>query len=305
MGVINTGSFAKAMYPGVSKWFGDGYKEWPVEWTDLFDVESSNRAYEEDVGISGFGLAELVNEGGKTPYDEAKQTYIQRYINRTYRKGFIVTMEAMEDNLYNIEALGKKKAEALKFSMNQTKEILGANIYNRAFTAGYTYADGVVMCSLLHPLFAGGYLANTPAIAADLSEASLEQACIDIAGYTDDRGNLRSFMPKTLIVPKELVFEAYRILKSVLQSDSANNNVNALRAMNIFPDGAKVNHYLTDTDAWFVRTNCPDGMKAKVRKETTFGMENDSDTFNAKFYAHFRISFGMTDPRGIYGSPGR
>jgi hypothetical protein len=305
MGVINTGSLAKAMYPGVSTWFGEGYKEWPVEWTDLFDEEASNRAYEEDVGVSGFGLAEEVSEGGKTPYDEAKQTYIQRYINRTYRKGFIVTMEAMEDNLYNIEVLGKKKAEALKFSMNQTQEILGANIYNRAFSSGYTYADGVVACSLLHPLFAGGYLANTPAIASDLSEAALEQACIDIGAFTDDKGLLRSFQAKSLHIPKELQFEAHRILNSILQSDSANNNVNALRAMNMFPGGAKVNHYFTDTDAWFIRTNCPDGMKTKNRKPVTFGMDNDSDTFNAKFYAYFRRSYGMTDPRGIYGSPGK
>jgi hypothetical protein len=304
MGVINTGSFAKALWPGVSTWFGEGYKEWPIEFTDLYDEESSSKAYDEDVGVSGFGLAEEVAEGGKTPYDEAKQSFINRYINRTYRKGFIITMEAMEDNQYNLEALGKKKAEALKFSMNQTLEILGANPYNRAFTAGYTYGDGVVLCSASHPLFAGGTFSNIPAVAADLSEASLEQACIDIAGFANDRGLLVSIMPKSLHVPKELIFEAHRILKSVLQNDSANNATNALRDMGLFPGGAKVNHYFTDTDAWFVRTNCPDGMKYKNRKALTFGMDNDSDTFNAKFYAHFRCSFGNTDPRGIYGSSG-
>jgi hypothetical protein len=304
MGVINTGSFAKAMYPGVSTWYGEAYKQWPVEFTDLFDEEASNRAYEEDVGVSGFGLAEEVTEGGKTPYDEAKQAFITRYINKTYRKGFIVTMEAMEDNLYNIEALGKKKAEALKFSMNQTKEILGANVYNRAFTSGYTFGDGVVLGSALHPLFGGGTFSNIPSVASDLSEASLEQACIDIAGFVNDRGLLISVMPKSLHVPKELIFEAHRILNSILQSDSANNNVNAIRAMNIFPGGAKVNHYFTDPDAWFIRTNCPDGMKYKNRKSETFGMDNDSDTFNAKFYAYFRCSFGNTDPRGLYASAG-
>jgi hypothetical protein len=304
MGVINTGSFAKALWPGVSAWYGEAYKEWPIEYTDLFDEEASTKAYDEDVGVSGFGLAEEVTEGGKTPYDEARQSYVSRYINKTYRKGFIITMEAMEDAQYDLSSLGKKKAEALKFSMRQTKEILAANVYNRAFTSGYTFGDGVILGSALHPKFAGGTWSNIPAVASDLSEQSLEQACIDIAGYTNDRGLLISIMPKQLIVPKELIFEAHRILNSILQSDSANNNVNAIRAMNLFPGGATVNHYLTDTDAWFVRTNCPEGMKYKNRKEDTFGMDNDSDTFNAKFYSFFRCSFGCTDARSLYASVG-
>ena len=304
MGVINTGNFAKALWPGVSTFYGEAYKEYPIEYTDLYDEESSTKAYEEDVGISGFGLAEEVSEGGKTPYDEARQSYINRYINRTYRKGFIITMEAMEDNQYDIAALGKKKAEALKFSMNQTKEIIAANIYNRAFTTGYTYGDGVVLGSASHPLYAGGTFSNIPSVAADLSEAALEQACIDIAAFTDDRGLTRAFLPKSLHISKEGLFEEHRILNSILQNDTANNAVNALRALNMFPGGAKVNHYFTDTDAWFIRTNCPDGMKYKNRKETTFGMDNDTDTFNAKFYAYFRCSYGNTDPRGIYCSAG-
>jgi hypothetical protein len=304
MGIINTGSFAKALWPGVSKWYGEGYKEWPIEFTDLFDEESSTKAYDEDVGVSGFGLAEEVGEGGKTPYDEAKQSYINRYINRTYRKGFIITMEAMDDAQYDLAVLGKKKAEALAFSMRQTKEILGANIYNRAFTSGYVYGDACVLGYASHPLSAGGTFSNVPSVASDLSEASLEQACIDIAGFVNDRGLLISVLPKSLHVPKELVFEAHRILNSVLRVDTANNDPNAIRAMNMFPGGAKVNHYFTDTDAWFIRTNCPDGMKYKNRKDTVFGMDNDSDTFNAKFYAFFRCSFGNTDPRGVYCSTG-
>ncbi len=304
MGVINTGSFAKALWPGISTWYGQSYDEWPVEYKDLFDEEASTKAYDEDVGVSGFGLAEEVTEGGKTPFDEARQSFTNRYINKTYRKGFIVTMEAMEDNQYDISVLGKNKAQALAFSMRQTKEILGANIYNRAFTAGYTYGDGVVLGSLVHPLFAGGTFSNMPAVAADLSEAALEQACIDIASFPNDRGLIISILPKTLIISKENQFEAHRILNSILRSDSANNDINALRSMGIFPGGAKINHYLTDTDAWFIRTNCPDGMKYKNRKETAFGMDNDSDTFNAKFYAYFRCSFGNTDPRGLYASAG-
>jgi hypothetical protein len=304
MGVINTGSFAKALWPGVKAWYGEKYDEWPVEYTKLFDEESSSKAYEEKVGISGFALAEEVTEGGKTPYDEAKQSYINRFINKTYRKGFVVTMEAMEDNQYDISSLGKNKAQALAFSMRQTKEVLGANVYNRGWNTSYLYADGVELLSLLHPLTAGGYLANELAVAADLSEASLEQACIDIASMPNDRGLVISILPKSLIVPKELQFEAYRILESVLQSGFANNDINALRSMGMFPGGAQVNHYLTDTDAWFVRTNVPDGMTYMNRTDTKFGMDNDTDTFNAKFYAYFRCSFGAADPRGIFGSPG-
>ena len=305
MPVINTGSLAKALWPGVSTFYGEAYKEWPVEWTDLFDQEESTKAYEEDVGISGFGLAELVDEGGKTPYDEGKQGFVSRYINRTYRKGFVVTMEAMDDAQYgDIGILGKKKAEALKFSMLQTKEIIGANVYNRAFNSSYVFGDGKPMCSTVHPRTAGGTFSNCAAIPSDLSEASLEQACIDIGALVNDRGLLISVMPATLIVPKELVFEAHRILQSTLQNDTANNAINALRSMNIFPGGAKVNHYLTDPDAWFIRTNCPEGTKMKNRKDISFGMDNDTDTFNAKFYAFFRCSFGLTDPRGVYGNAG-
>ena len=305
MGIINTGSVAKALWPGVSTFFGEAYKAWPTEYVDLFEEEKSTRAYEEDVGISGFGLAQLVDEGGKTPFDEGKQGYVTRYINRTYRKGFAITMEAMEDNQYNnIEILGKKQAQALKFSMLQTREILAANIYNRAFNTGYLYADGQPLCSPSRPLVAGGTMSNAAAIASDLSEASLEQACIDIASMVNDRGLLISMMPQSLIVPKQYIFEAHRILNSTLQNDTANNAINALRSMNIFPGGAKINHYFTDPDAWFIRTNCPEGMKYKNRQDLQFGMDNDTDTFNAKFYSYFRCSFGMTDPRGIYGNAG-
>lgn len=304
MGIINTGSFSKALWPGINKWYGETYNEWPVEFTALFDEETSNKAYEEDVGISGFGLAQETTEGGNTPYDEASQAFINRYINRTYRLGFNITMEAMEDNQYDISALGKNKAKALAFSMRQTKEILAANVYNRAFDSNYTFGDGSVLCTTSHALKSGGTFANTLAVAADLSEASLEQACIDIAAFTNDRGLKISIMPKSLHVPKELIFESYRILNSILQSGGANNDINALNAMNLFPSGAKVNHYFMDTDAWFIRTNCPEGMKYKNRTETKFGMDNDTDSFNAKFYAYFRCAFGNTDPRGVYGSPG-
>jgi hypothetical protein len=306
MGVINTGSFAKALWPGINAWFGQSYNEWPTEYTDLFDTEKSTKAYEEEVGVSGFGLAAEKSEGSGILYDEASQSFVNRYTNKTYTLGFIVTQEMIEDNQYDITVIGKQQAKALAFSMRQTKEILAANIYNRAFTGtgNPTYGDGSVLCVSSHPTKAGGTFSNVPAVAADLSEAALEQAAIDIAGFTNDRGLKISIMPKTLIIPKELMFEAERILKSTLQNDTANNAVNALRSTGIFTGGVKVNHYLTDTDAWFIRTNCPDGMKYFERVATEFAMDNDFDSTNSKYKARFRCSFGNTDPRAIYGSAG-
>lgn len=186
---ITTGSFAKALWPGINKWYGEAYTEWPVEYTMLFDKETSSKAYEEDVGVSGFGLAGHKPEGQPIGYDDAKQGFINRYIHKTYALGFIITEEAMDDAQYNISVLGKKDARALAFSMRQTKEILGANVYNRAATSGYTFGDGVVLASAAHPLVGGGTFSNVPAVAADLSEAALEQACIDIAGFVNDRAS--------------------------------------------------------------------------------------------------------------------
>jgi len=301
---ITTGSFAKALWPGINKWYGEAYKEWPEEYMQLFAKETDTRAYLEDVGTSNFGLAAQKPEGNPIGYDSAKQGFVNRYVHKTYALGFIVTEEAQDDAQYDLSALGKKDAQALAFSMRQTKEVLGANVYNRAFTAGYTYGDGSILCVSSHPLAAGGTFSNVPTVAADISEAALEQACIDIAGFTNDRGLKISMMPDKLIIPKELMFEAERILKSTLQNDTANNAINALKTTGMFKGGVAVNHYLTDPDAWFIRTNCPDGMKYISRKETSFAMDNDFDTSNAKFKASFRCSFGNTDPRGIYGSAG-
>ena len=302
---ITTGSLTKALWPGVNAWYGETYNEWPAEYPDLFEEQSSSKAFEEEVGVSGFGLAVEKAEGAGVSYDDARQSYINRYVNRTYALGFIITEEAIEDNQYNLAVLGRKDAKALAFSMRQTKEILAANVYNRAFNSSYVFGDAKELCATDHPLFAGGTFANELSVAADLSEASLEQACIDIAGFTNDRGLKIAVQPKSLIIPKELMFEATRILKSELQSNSANNDINALRIMGMFPGGVKVNHYLTDTDAWFVRTNCPEGMKYFNRVGNSFKPDNDFDTGNAKFKARFRCSFGNTDPRGIFGSPGQ
>ena len=304
MGVINTGNFAKALWPGINKWFGDAYKEWPEEYKMLFDIETSKKAYEEEVGVSGFGLPSEKSEGSGIVYDEARQAFTNRYLHKTYALGFIVTEEMIEDNQYDLTVIGKRDAKALAFSMRQGMEILAANLYNRAFNTSYLYGDGKALCVSDHPTFVGGSFSNIPAVAADLSEAALEQACIDIAGFKNDRGLAISIMPEKLIIPKELMFEAERILKSTLQNDTANNAVNALKTTGMFKGGVVVNHYLTDADAWFIRTNCPEGMKMFKRRDTTFATDNDFDTSNAKFKASFRVSFGASDPRGIYGSVG-
>lgn len=298
---INSNSFAKALWPGINAWYGRQYDEHPVEYTELFDIEKSSRAYEEDVGTTGFGMAAVKSEGGAVSYDEESQAYITRYQHVVYALGFVVTREIYEDDQYDV--VGKRRAEALAFSMRQTKETVAANVYNRAFNASYTGGDGLEMCSLLHTNFSGGTWANELTTAADLSEASLEQACIDIMKFTNDRGLKISVMPEKLIIPVDLVFEARRILESEGRVGTADNDLNALKSMGKFRT-VVANHYLTDTDAWFIRTNVQHGTKCFERRAMEFGMDNDFDNENAKYKATERYSFGWTDPRGIFGSPG-
>ena len=305
MGIITTSNFAKDLVPGVKAWFGQKYKEYPIEYLEIFEKGTSMRAFEEEAGVTGFGLAQVKTEGAGVAYDEQEQGFVSRYTHVTYGLGFIITREMYEDGIAVTVAL--RRANALAFSIRQTKEIIGANVLNRAFTAAYTMganSDGKELCATDHPNKSGGTWRNELAIAADLSEAALEQACIDIAGFTTDRGLKIAIMPQKLIIPTALEFDAMRILESVGQSGTANNDINAIRASKKFPQGIKVNHYLTDSDAWFIATNCPDGLKYMERRADAFGTENDFDTENAKFKATFRGSFGWSDPRGIFGSPG-
>lgn len=301
MAIITTGSFAKAIFPGVNAFWGKAYESHRKEYPDLFDVEKSNRNYEEDVGISGFGLAPVKSETGSISFDSESQTYVKRYTHTVYGIGYIITREMMEDDLYDI--VGERRSKGLAFSINQTIETVAANVYNRAFNSSYTGGDAKEMCATNH-VTSNGDQANELATAADLSEASLEQAIIDINNFKNDRGLKIAIMPKKLIVPPALAFEAERILKSTLQNDSANNAINAVKSMGVLPGGYAVNHYLTDTDAFFIRTNCPDGLKFFMRRTPQFEMDNDSDTQNAKFMATVRFDAGWTDWRGVYGSPG-
>jgi hypothetical protein len=301
MAVITTGSHPKALWPGVRKWFGRTYDEHKVEYTDLFEKDSSRKAYEEDVLVTGFGLAPVKAEGAAVSYDSESQGYTKRYTHVAYALGFIVTHEEMADNLYPV--VGKRRARALAFSMRQTKENVGANVYNRAFSSSYLGGDGKELLATDHPSKAGDW-SNELSPAADMSEASIEDLCIQINGATNDRGLKISLMPRCLLVPRQLQFEAHRIVKSVLQNDTANNATNAIRDMNMFPDGIKMNHYLSDADAWFIRTNCPSGMQCFDREILPFSQDNDFDTSNAKSKKYERYSFGWTDPRGLYGSEG-
>ncbi len=301
MTVISTGNIAKLLWPGLNARWGANYTEYPKEYTDLVDVFSSDKAYEEDQEVTGFGLAPIKPQGQAITYDSAQQGVTTRYTHVAYGLGFIITHEALMDNQY--EKIGMQRTGSLAFSMRQTKENVVANMYNRAFNSSYAFGDGVQLLSTAHPTLTGNQ-SNTLAVAADMSEASLEDMVIQIGQAVNARGMRISLQAKSLIVPINLQFEAARILKSVGQNDTANNAINALRSMGMFTDGVKVNHYLTDTDAFFIRTNAPEGLKLFQREEASFAQDGDFDTSNLKYKAYERYSVGVSDFRSLYGSPG-
>lgn len=299
-GITGTGSFPKALWPGVKKWYGDAYKDYSTEYTELFNTFSSDKAWEEFVGKVGLGLAVVKPEGSSITYDTEQQGFTTRVQHVVYALGFMLTKEMMDDDQYMV--VGERRAKALARSMRHTKEINAANFYNRAFNSSYTFGDGKEMVATDHPNVSGGTWSNELATAADLSEAALEQAVIDIGGFTDDRGLLISARPKALILPRQLEFEAGRILKSELRPYTANNEPNVLKLMGSIPK-VVINHYLTDSDAWFIRTDI-DGLAYIERNADSFDQDNDFDTRNAKFMAMGRYSFTCYEPRSIYGTPG-
>jgi len=301
MAVIFTGNHPKALWPGVKAWFGVGYGEHAEEYRDLFNVESSGQAWEEDVQMKGFGLMPVKTEGAASTYTGQTQGWLSRYTHVAYSLGFIVTYEELKDNMY--AKVAGSRAKALGFSKRQTKENIAANVYNRCTTAAYVGGDNVVLLSASHPSAAGNW-SNILAPAADISETALEDLCIQIMGATDDNGLKIALQPQSMHVPRQLWFEANRIMKSTLTNDSANNALNVLRSTNALPGGIKVNHYFTDADAYFIRTNSPDGMKCYQRDSFDLKRDNDFDTDNAKAKTYDRYSFGWTDPRGVYGSIG-
>jgi len=301
-GIITTASHPKALWPGIKAWWGQVYDEHPEEYSKLFDSDTSRQNYEEDVQLTGFGLAPQKPEGSGVAYDSEIQGFTTRYTHIAYALGYIVTKEELDDNLY--EQVSRRRAAALAMSFRQTKENVGANIYNRAFNSTYKGGDGVELCSTAHPNTSGGTFANTPTVAADLSEASLEDALTALMGFQNDRGLLINVMPRSLIVARQNWWNANRILKSAYTPSTANNAVNVLVATNALPEGIVMNHYLTSPNAWFVRTNIQNGLKYYSRVGIQFDQDNDFDTMNAKAKGYERYSFGWTDPRAIYGVNG-
>jgi len=300
-GVITTGSHPKALWPGVHDFWGQVYDAHAKEYSDLYEEEDSDKAYEEDVQITGFGLAPVKPQGQALSYDSEVQGPVTRYTHIAYALGYIVTYEELRDNLY--EQVSMRRAKANAFSINQTIENVAAFLYNNAFSTTYfTTGDGVALVSTAHVNTTGGTYSNELSPSADLSEAALEDMCIQIMGTQSDRGLLISIMPESLHIPRQEWFNANRILKSVLQSDTANNNINVLKATNAFPKGIKMNHFFTSSSYWFVRTNCPNGMQMFWRDRPEFDQDNDFDTKNAKAATYMRFSVGCTDPRGIFAS---
>jgi hypothetical protein len=302
-GVINTGSHPKALWPGVHAFWGQVYNAHPTEYTDLYDVLDSDKAYEEDVQVTPFGLAPAKAEGAPVSYDSELQGPTQRYTHIAYALGYKVTFEELRDNLY--EQISRRRVQGNAFSISQTTEVVGASIYNDAFTgAVFLSADGQPLCSPTHINTTGGTYSNALTPAADLSETAIEDMGIQIMGATNDRGLRISLMMQSLHVAPQEWYNANRILKSILQSDTGNNNINVLKATNAIPRGIRMNHFFTSPRAWFVRTNCLNGMQFFWRDRPIFDQDNDFDTKNAKASTYMRFSAGNTDPRGLYGSNG-
>jgi hypothetical protein len=299
---ISRSQLVKELEPGLNALFGLEYNRYENEHAEVFDSESSDRAFEEEVILSGFGAAPVKSEGEGVSFDTAQEGYTSRYTHETIAMAFAITEEAIEDNLY--DRLAGRYTRALARSMANTKQVKAANVLNNAFNSSFTGGDGVELCSAVHPLTNGGTFANELSTAADLSETSMEQSLIDIAAFVDERGLKVALQGAKLIIPKELQFTAERILKTPGRVGTSDNDINAMANMGMIPQGYRINHYLTDTDAFFIMTDAPNGLKQFVRSPIKTAMEGDFDTGNVRFKARERYSFGFSDPRGIFGSPG-
>jgi len=301
---ISRSQLVKELEPGLNALFGMEYRRYENEHTQIFSVETSDRAFEEEVMLTGFNEAPTKNEGAGVQYDTALESFTARYTHETIALAFALTEEAIEDNLY--DSLSKRYTRALARSIQYTKQVKAASVLNNAFNTGGSYngGDGVSLCNSAHPTALGPNFSNTPAVAADLNETSLEQGIIDVAGYTDERGLKVAVSVVKMIIPSQLQFTAERLMKSTLRTATADNDINAIRSMGMVPQGYAVNHFLTDPDAWFLMTDAPNGMKMFQRSPLKTAFEGDFDTGNVRYKARERYSFGWSDPRGIYGSTG-
>ena len=299
---ISRAQLLKELLPGLNALFGLEYAKYGEEHKEIYETETSERSFEEETKLSGFGQAPVKNEGSAIAYDNAQEAWTARYTHETIAMGFSITEEAVEDNLY--DSLSSRYTKALARGMAYTKQVKAAAILNNGFSGGPTYGDGQVLFSTSHPLVSGGVNSNTPSTAADLNETSLENAVIQIAAWTDERGLLIAAKPRKLIVPPSLMFVATRLLETELRVSTADNDINALKNNGSIPEGYTVNHYLTDTNAWFLCTDVPNGLKHFVRTPMSTGMDGDFDTGNVRYKARERYSFGVSDPLGVFGSPG-
>ena len=298
---ISRSQLLKELLPGLNALFGMEYDSYENEHAEIYETENSERSFEEEVKLSGFGAAPTKAEGSAISYDNAQESFTARYTHETVAMGFSITEEAMEDNLY--DSLSARYTKALARAMAYTKQVKAASLLNTGFDS-FNSGDGVTLFSTSHPTVSGGTNANRPTVASDLNETSLEQAVIDIAGYTDERGLLIAARPRKLLVPPALMFVATRLLQTELRVGTADNDLNALKSNGSIPEGYRVNHYFTDADAWFLTTDIPNGMKHFVRTPLATSMDGDFDTGNVRYKARERYSFGVSDPLGIYGSPG-
>ena len=299
---ISRAQLLKELLPGLNALFGMEYKRYGEEHKEIYETETSERSFEEETKLSGFSAAPVKNEGAAIAYDNAQEAWTARYNHETIAMGFSITEEAMEDNLY--DSLSARYTKSLARAMAYTKQIKAASILNNGFSGAVVYGDGQTLFSTAHPLVSGGTNSNRPATAADLNETSLEAAVIQIAAWTDERGLLIAAKPRKLIVPPALMFTATRLLETSLRVATADNDINALKNNGSIPEGYTVNHFLTDTNAWFLTTDVPNGLKHFVRVPMATSMDADFDTGNARYKARERYSFGVSDPLGIYGSPG-
>ena len=298
---ISRAQLVKELEPGLNALFGLEYKNYANEHSQIFDTENSDRAFEEEVMLSGFGNAGVKPEGSSVNYDAATETFTARYTHETLALALSITEEAIEDNLY--DRLASRYTKALARSMANAKQVKAANVLNRGFNSSYTGGDGLELFSTAHVIVSGTEQ-NELSTAADLNETSLEQAMVDIAALTDERGLKIAAQGRKMIVPSALQFTAERLLKSVGRTGTADNDISAVVSMNVIPQGYVVNHYLTDTDAWFIKTDVPNGLKHFVRAPIKTAMEGDFETGNVRYKARERYSFGWSDWRGVFGSPG-
>ena len=299
---ISRSQLLKELLPGLNALFGLEYQKYGEEHKEIYESETSERSFEEETKLSGFGAAPVKAEGSAIAYDNAQEAWTTRYNHETIAMGFSITEEAVEDNLY--DSLSARYTKALARAMSYTKQVKSAAVLNNGFSASYKGGDNVALFSTSHPLVGGGVNSNTPAAQVDLNETSLEAAIIQIAAWTDERGLLIAAKPRKLIVPPALMFVAKRILDTDLRVATADNDLNAIKSMGAVPEGYTVNHFLTDTNAWFIKTDVPNGMKHFTRSPMSTGMDGDFDTGNVRYKARERYSFGWSDPLGMWGTSG-